>query len=133
MRGQLAMTWMRTWLRKALSRCKVANSSAALWSISATARLTGIHGWRLAERDADPAANFSVEMNWRLGERRTEIQKLLLEMPGSHVQGAGEVDWSRGVQPQLRVESSTVALADFSPGTGLRFPTSPTIYRRKAR
>jgi len=112
MRGQLAVDLDARVAPQSPSSLQGANSSAALWSISATARLTGIHGWRLAERDADPAANFSVEMSWRLGERRTEIQKLLLEMPGSHLQGLGEVDWSRGVQPQLRVESSTVALAD---------------------
>ncbi len=112
MRGQLAVDLDAHVAPESPSSLQGADSSAALWSISATARLTGIHGWRLAERDADPAANLSVEMNWRLGERRAEIQKLMAEMPGSHVQGTGEVDWSRGVQPQLRVESSTVALAD---------------------
>jgi hypothetical protein len=112
MRGQLAVDLEARVAPGSPSSLHGGDSSAALWSISATARLTGIHGWRLVERDADPAANLSVDMNWRLGERRVEIQKLMVEMAGSHVQGAGDVDWSRGVQPQLRLESSTVALAD---------------------
>lgn len=85
---------------------------AAQWSISAVARLTGIHGWRLVERDTDPAADLSVEINWRLGERHTEIRKLLLEMPASRLEGTGDLDWSRGLQPQLHLASSAVALGD---------------------
>lgn len=89
-----------------------ANSGAAQWSISAAARLTGLHGWRLPERATDPAANLSVEMTWRLGEARAEIRKLLLELPASRIQGAGELDWARGLHPQLNIASSTLALGD---------------------
>ena len=51
-------------------------------------------------------------MNWRPGERRAEIGKLLVEMPASRIQGSGDLDWSRGLRPDLHVESSTLALAD---------------------
>jgi len=94
------------------SPARGADSGAAQWSISAAARLTGMHGWRLPERDTDPAANLSVEMNWRLGQARAEIRKLLLEMPASHVQGTGELDWAHGLHPQLNIASSTLALGD---------------------
>ena len=89
-----------------------ADSGGAQWSISGVARLTGMHGWRLPEHDTDPAANLSVEMNWRLGERRAEIRKLLVEMPASRLQGTGDLDWAHGFQPQLHIESSTLALGD---------------------
>jgi len=51
-------------------------------------------------------------MNWRLGERRAEIRKLLVEMPASQLNGVGELDWAHGFQPQLHIESSTLALGD---------------------
>ncbi len=89
-----------------------ADSGGAQWSISGAARLTGMHGWRLPERDTDPAANLSVEMNWRLGQSRAEIRKLLLEMPASRIQGIGDLDWAHGLNPQLHIESSTLALGD---------------------
>ena len=62
-----------------------ADSVGAQWSISGVARLTGMHGWRLPERGTDPAANLSVEMNWRLGERRAEFRKVIVEMPASRL------------------------------------------------
>jgi hypothetical protein len=51
-------------------------------------------------------------MNWRLGDRRVDIRKLLVEMPASQLQGIGELDWAHGFQPQLHIESSTLALGD---------------------
>ncbi len=88
------------------------DSGGAQWSISGVARLTGMHGWRLPERDTDPAANLSLEMNWKLGEAHAEIRKLLLEMPASRLQGIGDLDWGHGIRPELRLESSTFALGD---------------------
>jgi AsmA-like protein len=82
------------------------------WTVSGVARLTGIHGWRLPERSSDPTANFAVEMTWRLGTARAEIQKFIMELPASRLQGAGKLEWSHGLYPQLEVEPSTVALAD---------------------
>ncbi len=89
-----------------------ADSGAAHWSVSGTARLTGMHGWRLTARDSDPAANLSVEMNWNPSEARAEIGKLLVEMPASRLQGGGELDWARGIRPEVHLESSTLALDD---------------------
>jgi hypothetical protein len=89
-----------------------ANRGGAQWSISGVARLTGMHGWRLPERDTDPAANLSAEINWRPGEPRAEIRKLLVEMPASRLQGTGDLDWANGLHPQLHIESSTLALGD---------------------
>jgi uncharacterized protein involved in outer membrane biogenesis len=89
-----------------------AGSSGAQWSISGVARLTGFHGWRLPGRGTDPAVNVSLDAAWRLGEARTQIRKLLIEMPGSHLQGTGELDWAHGIHPQLHINSSSIGLAD---------------------
>lgn len=88
------------------------DSGGAQWSISGVARLAGIHGWRLPGRDTDPTANLSVEAAWQLGEPHAEIRKLLLEMPASRLQGAGDLDWAHGLHPQLHVESSTLGIGD---------------------
>jgi AsmA-like C-terminal region/AsmA family len=84
----------------------------AEWSISGVARVTGFHGWRLAERATDPAANLSVDLDWRLGEPQVQIHKLRVDMPASHLEAAGEVGWSRGIHPELRIANSSVAFAD---------------------
>ncbi len=112
MRGQLAVDLTARIAPLDSSPIRGADSGGAQWSISGVARLTGMHGWRLPERDTDPAANLSVEMNWRLGDRRAEIRKLLVEMPASQLHGVGELDWAHGLQPQLHIESSTLALGD---------------------
>jgi hypothetical protein len=84
----------------------------AQWSISGVARLARLHGWRLPGRGTDPAVNLFFDTAWRLGEARTQIQKLLIEMPNSHLQGTGELDWAHGFRPQLRINSSTIGFAD---------------------
>jgi AsmA-like C-terminal region len=112
MRGQLAVDLNARIAPLESSTIRHADSGGAQWSISGVARLTGMHGWRLPERGTDPAANLSVEVNWRLGERRAEIRKLLVEMPGSRLQGIGDLDWVHGLQPQLHIESSTLAFGD---------------------
>jgi AsmA-like C-terminal region len=112
MRGQLSVDLNAHIAPQELSSIHVMDSGGALWSITAVARLTGIHGWRLPERDTDPAANFSMQMNWRLGEARAEIPKLLLEMPASRLQGDGDLDWTHGLRPQLHIESSFLGLGD---------------------
>jgi AsmA-like C-terminal region len=89
-----------------------ANPLGAQWSISGVARLTRLHGWGLPERASDPAANLSVEMDWRLGEPRVQIRNFIVEMPASHLEGKGEVDWARGIRPELQIASSTVGLSD---------------------
>lgn len=112
MRGQLAVDLNAHIARRQSSAVRGAASGGAQWSISGVARLTGLHSWRLPERGTDPAANLSVEMNWRLGEPRAEIRKVLLEMPGSRLQGDGELDWTHGLKPQLHIETSSLALGD---------------------
>src|SRR6202521_5858618 len=112
MRGQLAVDLNARIAPQESSPIRDADSGGAQWSISAVARLAGMHGWRLPERDTDPAANLSVEISWRLGEPRAEIRKLLVEMPASRLQGIGDLDWARGFHPQLHIEPSTLALGD---------------------
>jgi hypothetical protein len=112
MRGRLAVDLNAHIAPDASSPMHGGTSPVGQWSISGVARLTGIHGWRLPERDTDAAANLSMEVNWRLGERRSEIRKFLVEMQGSRLQGTGDLDWSRGFQPQLQIASSKLALGD---------------------
>jgi hypothetical protein len=112
MRGQIAVDLTARIAPRQSSPVRDADSVRAQWSVSGVARLTGMHSWRLAERDADPATNLSVELNWRPGERRAEIRKLLVEMPSSRLQGVGDLDWAHGFHPQLRIDSSKVALGD---------------------
>ena len=85
---------------------------SARWTISGGARLTGFHGWRLPARVADPSANLSFDAAWRLGEARTQVPKFLIETPNSRLQGAGELDWSHGLRPELHIDSSSVGFAD---------------------
>ena len=112
MRGQLAVDLNARIAQQESSPIHNTDSGRAQWTISGVARLTGMHGWRLPQRDTDPAANLSVEMTWRLGQPRAEIRKLVVEMPASRLQGSGDLDWARGFQPQLHIESSTLALGD---------------------
>jgi len=87
-------------------------TGGAQWSISGVARLTGIHGWRLPEHGTDPAANLALEGVLRLGEPRAHIEKLIVEMPQSHLQGTADFEWARGFHPQISIESSSLALED---------------------
>jgi hypothetical protein len=87
-------------------------ASGALWSVSAVARLTGIHAWNLAAHAGDPSANVSLDAGWQLGEAHAEIKKMLVELPGSRLQAAGNLDWGKGIHPQLHIASSTLALSD---------------------
>jgi AsmA-like C-terminal region len=113
MRGQLAVDLnARIAPQKTAVAGNTDSDGGAQWSISGVARLSGIHSWRLPGHVTDPAANLALEMNWRLGERRAEISKLVVELPASRLQGAGDVEWARGVQPQLHIESSSLALGD---------------------
>lgn len=112
MRGQLAVDLNARIAPQESTPGLDAESRAANWSISAVARLTGLHGWRLPGHSTDPAANLALEMNWKLGERRAEIRKLVVELPASHLQGTAELNWSHGLEPQLHIESSTLALGD---------------------
>lgn len=112
MRGQLSVDLNAHIAPPQTSSDRGTDPGGAQWSISGTARLTGLHGWKLPERGTDPGANLSVEMNWRPGERRAEIRKLLVEMPASRLQGDGDLDWAHNLRPQLHIELSSLALGD---------------------
>jgi hypothetical protein len=90
----------------------IEKSSGAQWSISGGAQLTGFHGWRVSEHETDPAADLSFVAAWRLGEARTQIRTIQVEMPNSHLQGTGEVDWAHGIRPELHINSSKIGLSD---------------------
>lgn len=112
MRGQLDLDLTARVASGGSSSNPGAESAGAQWSISGVARLTGMHGWRLPARDSDPAANLSIDADWRLGEPRAQVRRLVVEMPASRLEGGGDVEWSRGIRPQLHIQSSTVALND---------------------
>ena len=112
MRGLLSVDLNARIAPPAASPLPGGDTVAAQWSISGVARLTGMHGWRLAERATDPAANLSVDMNWRPGDSRAEIRKLLVEMPASNLEGSGDLDWAHGIHPELNFKASSIALGD---------------------
>jgi hypothetical protein len=112
-RGLLAVDLSARIAPDKISTAPDANSGAAQWSISAVARLSGVHSWELPEHNTDPSANLSVEAGWKIGQRRADINKLVVELPSSRLQGAGELEWSQGgLQPRLQIASSAVALGD---------------------
>jgi hypothetical protein len=112
MRGELSVDLEAKVAPTAPGASAATEFTPAQWSISGTAHLTGVHSWRLPGRDADPAANLSLDAVWRLGEPHVQIRKLIVEMANSHLQGAGDLDWGNGFHPQLRIESSSVGLGD---------------------
>jgi hypothetical protein len=112
MRGQLEVDLNAKVATPEAPSARDSDSRSAQWSLSGAARLSGIHGWRLPSRSLDPAVNLSVEAHWRLGEAHAEIRKLLVEMPDTHLQGAGDLNWTHGIDPQVHIESSTIGLGD---------------------
>jgi len=112
MRGEFALDLNARVAPPNPSPSSAAGSAGAQWSISGVARFTGIHAWNLPGRDSDPAANISLDAAWRLGEPRAEFRKLLVEMPASHLEATGDLDWVRGFQPQFHIHSSTLGLQD---------------------
>ena len=89
-----------------------ASRDGSKWSVAGVAHLTGIHAWELPGHGSDPSANLSVDMDWRIGEPRVQIHELRVEMPASHFEGNGEVDWARGIRPKLQIASSTIGFGD---------------------
>ncbi|HVA94661.1 MAG TPA: AsmA family protein, partial [Candidatus Dormibacteraeota bacterium] len=112
MRGQLTLDLNARVAPPAPGAAPVSGSSGAQWSISAVARMTGIHGWNLPVRETDPAANISLDAVWRLGEPHARIRNFLIEMSNSRLQGTGDVDWVNGFDPELHIETSTLGLED---------------------
>jgi AsmA-like C-terminal region/AsmA family len=112
MRGELSMDLSAKIGPPEPASLKTSESSAAQWSISGVARLTGIHGWMLPSRETDPAANISLEAAWQSGEPRAQIRNLLVEMASTHLQATGDLDWGQGFHPQFHIESSSLGLND---------------------
>ncbi len=112
MRGELSVDLEAKVAPTAPAASAATDFTPAQWSISGTARLTGIHSWRLPGRDTDPAANLSLDAAWRLGEPHVQIRKLIVEMANSHLQGEADLDWGNGFHPQLHIESPSVGLGD---------------------
>ena len=112
MRGGLSIDLAARVAPPAPASVDASGSSAALWSISGVARLTGIHGWKLPARGTDPAANLSLEAAWQLGQPRAQIRKVFVEMANSHLQAVGDLNWGHGFEPQFHIESSRLALSD---------------------
>jgi hypothetical protein len=98
--------------RVAPSNSDSSSTSAARWTISGVARMTGFHGWGLPARNTDPAVNLSFDATWRLGEARTQVPKFLVQTPNSRLLGDGEFDWAHGLRPELHFNSSSVGFAD---------------------
>ena len=84
----------------------------AVWSVAMTARLTGVHGWRLPERSGDPSANLAVQAQWRTGDAHAQLASVLLEMPRSHLRGTGTLDWSQAFRPDVHFVKSEFGLGD---------------------
>jgi hypothetical protein len=108
-RGELSMDVSA---RVAPSNSESSSVSAARWSISGVAHLTGFHGWGLPGRNTDPAVNLAFDATWRLGEARTLVPKFLVQTPNSRLQGDGELDWAHGLRPELHLNSSSVGFPD---------------------
>jgi hypothetical protein len=87
-------------------------AGGARWTISSVARLRGIHGWMLPARASDPSLNVAASATWRAGDRRAEVGNIVVEMPGSHLEGSAFVDWRRGLEPEIHFSSSSVGLGD---------------------
>ncbi len=84
----------------------------ARWSLAGTARLTDAHRWDLPKRPGDPALNLSVQAQWRTGDGFLEFSECLLEAPRSSVRTTGKIQWAPSLDPQLRLVSSKIDLAD---------------------
>jgi hypothetical protein len=88
------------------------DAGGARWTISGVARLRGVHGWMLPGRSTDPSLNLAASAMWRAGDRRAQIENLVLEMPSSHLQGSGDLDWGRGFRPEFHLGTSSLGLGD---------------------
>jgi hypothetical protein len=84
----------------------------ARWEFSLGAHAAGLHRWDMASRDDNPQMSVRAAGAWQLGSARFDLTKLLVEGPNSNISGAGVVDWSRGIVPDIRVWSSGVSFVD---------------------
>lgn len=84
----------------------------ARWSFSLSAHVDGLHRWDMASRGDNPALDVQAEAAWKGGAANIELSKLLVQAPRSNIEGSGSVDWSHGIEPELKLTSSGVAFDD---------------------
>jgi hypothetical protein len=86
--------------------------SAPMWGFSLSANVAGPHRWDISARQSDPSLSVRAEAQWQAGASEVVLSKLLFEGPHSSVSGTGSVDWKHEIFPDLKLESSGVAVAD---------------------
>jgi uncharacterized protein involved in outer membrane biogenesis len=82
------------------------------WNISLSARMSGLHGWDMAARADNPAANVFAEAEWDAGSTQIALRKLSLEAPHSKIEGTGMVAWSPEINPDVHLASSAISFED---------------------
>jgi AsmA protein len=87
-------------------------AAAARWELSISARLDGLHRWDMVARPDNPALSVQAAGAWQADASQVQLRNILVEGPHSNVAGAGSVDWSHGINPDVRVTSSGVAFDD---------------------
>jgi hypothetical protein len=89
-----------------------AAAAPARWDLSLSGRVEGLHRWDMASRSDNPSLSVRAEGAWVSGASQMNVRQLLVEAPNSSVAGAGAVDWSDGINPDLHMNSFGVAFAD---------------------
>ncbi len=84
----------------------------ARWEVSLGAHVGGLHRWDMAARDDNPQASVRGAGAWQVGNARFDLTKVMVEGPNSNISGAGVVDWSREIVPDIRVWSPGVSFVD---------------------
>ena len=107
-RGELALDISARVAPPNAGLARAEDAGGARWTISGVARLRGVHGWMLPGRPTDPSLNLAASAMWRAGDRHAQVANLMVEMPSSHLQGSGDLDWGRdrrvrGLRPENQV------------------------------
>jgi hypothetical protein len=100
---------LNAWTAKAH---EASSPAPARWEFSLGARAVGMHRWDMASRDDNPQVSVRAAGAWQVGTARIDLQRLLVEGPRSNIAGAGTVDWSHGIMPDIRVWSPGVSFVD---------------------
>jgi uncharacterized protein involved in outer membrane biogenesis len=82
------------------------------WTISLSARTSGLHRWDMAARTDNPAANLFAEAEWDAGSTQIALRKISLEAPHSKIEGTGTVGWSTQINPDVYLTSSAISFED---------------------
>ncbi len=87
-------------------------SASSGWTIAGVIRLADLHRWDLVTRPTNPAINVSVTAAWAPDKQQLELIRCIVEAPHSRVTASGEMDWSHGWSPSLRLEDSRIGWED---------------------